>query len=182
MAIKDFFQNSPFLKNRSSQGGKTGNSGKDSDGSNGGSNNSGGSPVSRAAGILVPIAALLIVFGIVAGSIYTLSETESAVVTTLGQAAVNGGHDMSIFAKKYKVDYCGEKFAYKNAKDEYRAGEKVTHYYWRIATDTDYSFWLDGAELSRDYDAKKGFILSFTMPEHDVTIHCSSRNTMLCES
>ena len=51
-----------------------------------------------------------------------------------------------------------------------------------IATDTDYSFWLDGAELSRDYDAKKGFILSFTMPEHDVTIHCSSRNTMLCES
>ena len=40
---------------------------------------------------------------------------------------------MSIFAKKYKVDYCGEKFAYKNAKDEYRAGEKVTLYYWMIA-------------------------------------------------
>ena len=47
---------------------------------------------------------------------------------------------MSLFGKKYKVDYCGEKFAYKNAKDEYRAGEKVTVYYWMIATDTDYSF------------------------------------------
>ena len=50
-----------------------------------------------------------------------------------------------------------------------------------IATDTDYSFWLDGAELSRDYDTKKGFILSFIMPEHDVKLHCSSRNTMLRE-
>ena len=88
---------------------------------------------------------------------------------------------MSLFGKKFKVDYCGEKFTYKNAKDEYRAGEKVTVYYWMIATDTDYSFWLDGAELSRDYDTKKGFILSFIMPEHDVKLHCSSRNTMLRE-
>ena len=86
---------------------------------------------------------------------------------------------MSIFAKKYKVDYCGEKFAYKNVAFQLSNRDL---YYWMIATDTDYSFWLDGAELSRDYDAKKGFILSFTMPEHDVTIHCSSRNTMLCES
>ena len=88
---------------------------------------------------------------------------------------------MSIFAKKYKEDYCGEKYAYKNAKDEYRAGEKVTLYYWMIATDTDYSFSLDGAELSRDYDTKKGFILSFIMPDHDVVLHCFSRNSMLRE-
>ena len=32
-------------------------------------------------------------------------------------------------AKKYKVDYCGQKMAYPNAKDEYRAGEKVTLYF-----------------------------------------------------
>lgn len=88
---------------------------------------------------------------------------------------------MSIFAKKYKVDYCGEKYAYKNAKDEYRAGEKVTLYYWMIATDTDYSFSLDGAELSRDYDTKKGFILSFIMPDHDVVLHCFEKNSMLRE-
>lgn len=88
---------------------------------------------------------------------------------------------MSIFSKKYKVDYCGQKFEYKNAKDEYRAGERVTLYYWMIATDTDYSFSLDGAQLSRDYDTKKGFILSFIMPDHDVKLRCYSRNTMLRE-
>lgn len=88
---------------------------------------------------------------------------------------------MNIIAKKHKVDYCGEKYAYKNAKDEYRAGEKVTLYYWMIATDTDYSFSLDGAELSRDYDTKKGFILSFIMPDHDVVLRCFERNSMLKE-
>lgn len=88
---------------------------------------------------------------------------------------------MSLFGKKFKIDYCGEKYAYKNAKDEYRVGEKVTLYYWMIATDTDYTFWLDGAELSRDYDTKKGFILSFIMPDLDVVLHCSLRNSMLRE-
>lgn len=86
---------------------------------------------------------------------------------------------MNLFRKKYKVDYCGKKHEYKNAKDEYRAGEKVTLYYWMVATDTDYSFTLDGAELSRDYDTGKGFVLSFIMPEHDVELHCFSRNSML---
>ena len=33
---------------------------------------------------------------------------------------------MKMFGRKYKVDYCGKKFEYRNAKDEYRAGEKVT--------------------------------------------------------
>ena len=88
---------------------------------------------------------------------------------------------MNLFGRKYKVDYCGKKLAYQNAKDKYRAGKKVTLYCCMIATDTDYSFWLEGAPLSWDYDAQKGFVLRFTMPAHDVTIHCSSRNTMLPE-
>ncbi len=88
---------------------------------------------------------------------------------------------MGLFAKKYKVDYCGQKMAYPNAKDEYRAVEKVTLYFDMIATDTNYSFILDGAELMRDYDREKGFVLSFTMPDHDVKLHCLSRNSMLVE-
>ena len=88
---------------------------------------------------------------------------------------------MSIFAKKYKVDYCGQKMAYPNAKDVYRAGEKVTLYFDMIATDTNYSFTLDGDELMRDYDREHGSVLSFTMPDHDVKLHCLSRNTMLVE-
>ena len=88
---------------------------------------------------------------------------------------------MKLFGKKYKVDYCGQKFAYQNAKDAYRAGETVTLIFEMIATDTDYSFRLDGAELNRSYDSAKGFILSFTMPDHDVTLKCFSRNSMLRE-
>lgn len=91
------------------------------------------------------------------------------------------GKFTGLFGKKYKVDYCGKKMNYKNAKDKYRAGEKVTLYFSMIATDTNYSFWLDGTELQRDYDSQKGFILSFIMPEHDVVLHCSIKNTMLWE-
>lgn len=88
---------------------------------------------------------------------------------------------MNIFNKKYKVDYCGKKFEYRNARDEYRAGENVTLYYSMIATDTDYFFTLDGAKLYIDYDVSKGYILSFTMPKRDVVLHCFSRNSMLRE-
>ena len=88
---------------------------------------------------------------------------------------------MSIFNKKYRVDYCGRKLDYQNAKDKYCAGENVTLCFNMIATDTDYFFSLDGAKLYIDYDVSKGYILSFTMPKHDVVLHCSSKNSMLRE-
>ena len=84
MALKDFLQNSALLKNRPAAGGRIGNSGQ------GGGNSGGGNgPASRVIGILIPVMVVLFVVGAVAGSFYTLSETESAVVTTLGQATVN---------------------------------------------------------------------------------------------
>lgn len=85
---------------------------------------------------------------------------------------------MYLFKKKYKVDYCGKKSWYTNAKDRYCAGEKVILYYSMLATDTDYSFWLEGAELMLSYDNEKGYVLSFIMPENDVVVHSSSRNSM----
>lgn len=81
--------------------------------------------------------------------------------------------------KKYKVDYCGQKYAYSNAKDSYKAGTEVKLYFELIATDTDYSFYLDDERLNYDYDEKKGFIISFVMPEHDVKLECESHNSML---
>ncbi len=45
-----------------------------------------------------------------------------------------------------------------------------------------YCFLLDGAELYTDYETEKGFVLSFTMPERDVVLHCFSRNSMLREA
>ena len=81
-------------------------------------------------------------------------------------------------AKVYQVDYCGQKQFYKNAKDSYRAGAEVTVYYYMIATDTDYHFYLDGEPINFNYDEKMGFEISFVMPDHDVTLECRSRNSM----
>ncbi len=82
-------------------------------------------------------------------------------------------------AKKYRVDYGGDKDFFKGAKDEYRAGEKVTVYYDLIATDTDYTFLLDGKQINPDYSENKGYIITFKMPDHDVKLKVNSRNSML---
>ena len=81
-------------------------------------------------------------------------------------------------AQKYNVDYCGSKGCYSNAKDSYKAGTKVTLYYELIATDTDYSFTLDGEPVDWSYDEKKGFVIEFIMPEHDVVLECNTINSM----
>lgn len=81
-------------------------------------------------------------------------------------------------SKKYQVDYCGAEFLYSNAKDSYRAGTTVTLYFELIATDTDYSFFLDGEPVQFTYDQKKGFIITFTMPEHDVKLEYNTVASM----
>lgn len=81
-------------------------------------------------------------------------------------------------AQKYTVDYCGSKGCYSNAKDSYKAGTKVTLYFELIATDTDYSFTLDGEPVDWSYDEKKGFVIEFIMPEHDVKLECHTKNSM----
>ena len=80
--------------------------------------------------------------------------------------------------EKYRVDYDGMKEFYGKAKDSYPAGAKVTVYYDLIATDTDYSFYLDGEYLQTEYDEKKGFVITFTMPAHDVKLECRTVNSM----
>ena len=81
-------------------------------------------------------------------------------------------------SNKYKIDYCGSKYCYSDAKDSYRAGKEVVLYFNLIATDTDYSFKLDGESLNFTYDDKKGFIIRFTMPEHDVKLECITKESM----
>ncbi len=81
-------------------------------------------------------------------------------------------------AKKYKVDYDGDREYYEGAKDEYEAGEKVVLYYDLIATDTDYAFYLDDEKINFGYSEDRGFIIEFTMPDHDVKLRCETRNSM----
>jgi len=105
---------------------------------------------------------------------------DSLIVIT---AIILGGVSMfGLFGcggKKFRVDYDGDKDFYKGAKDYYKAGEKVEVYYDFIATDTDYTFYLDGEYLNVGYEESKGFIIRFTMPEHDVKLTCESRNSMV---
>ena len=65
------------------------------------------------------------------------------------------------------------------AKDSYRAGEQVTLIYPFIATDTDYSFSVDGADYKLNY-TDRGYELSFVMPDHEVSVNVSWRNSMMC--
>ena len=80
--------------------------------------------------------------------------------------------------KKYNVDYCGGKDMFQNAKSAYREGKKVTLYFDEIATDTSYTFYVDGETVSPLYEEGKGFVIEFTMPDHDITIDYDMRNDM----
>ncbi|MBR6940574.1 MAG: hypothetical protein IKH65_07210 [Clostridia bacterium] len=80
---------------------------------------------------------------------------------------------------KYRIDYRGQKDSYTNARDSYSAGSKVVLYYDLIDTDTDYSFFIDGKELSCKYKEGKGFVISFTMPDHDTVLECKSVRSMV---
>lgn len=86
------------------------------------------------------------------------------------------------FGKTYTIDYCGEKECYEGKKDSYPAGTKVKLYYNMIATDTDYSFYLDGQPLQYNYDSEKGFIIQFIMPKQDVKLECIMTNSMVQEA
>ncbi len=63
---------------------------------------------------------------------------------------------------------------YENVKSSYKEGTEVELYYVMIVDDTEYSFYLDGKGLLYGYHPKKGYVLRFTMPAHDVTLCCHS--------
>ena len=79
---------------------------------------------------------------------------------------------------EYKIDFGGDEQFYQGAKESYREGEEVTLYYDLIATDTDYKFLLDGESINFGYDDDHGFIITFTMPAHDVKLECEMKNSM----
>lgn len=81
----------------------------------------------------------------------------------------------------YPVDYGTQIGMYANAQSEYAAGESVVLYVDEIATDTDYSFLLDGESLNYSYDDSIGFVISFIMPDHSVKLECVMKNSMMYE-
>ncbi len=81
--------------------------------------------------------------------------------------------------QKYKLNFNSDGFESK--KLEYAAGDKVTVFFNMIASDTNYSFYLDdeNINMANDYDGKHGYIFTFIMPDHDVTLFMESNNTMV---
>ena len=75
---------------------------------------------------------------------------------------------------KYKLNLDDSFF--ESEKTMYAPGEKVTVRYDIIATDTDYSFYSDDVDFEQSYDG--GYVFTFIMPDHDVTLKVESHNTM----
>lgn len=83
--------------------------------------------------------------------------------------------------KKYNVEYVGGKDRFIGAKSSYRAGSTVS---FKIvyATDTDYSLYVDDQYVSIDRVDNRGYMyFKFKMPDHDVKVSLSSRNSMVYE-
>ena len=79
--------------------------------------------------------------------------------------------------QKYRLYFDGYGFESKNTS--YAQGEEVSVYYGQVATDTDYSFSCDrDVDLKQEFDGKHGYVFTFTMPAHDVTMYVSSRQGM----
>lgn len=77
----------------------------------------------------------------------------------------------------YKVDYHGQMNRFDGAKESYVEGTEVELSYSLIATDTDYYFYVDGQKVSAEWNAKKGYIIRFTMPTHNIEVYCVEKNS-----
>ena len=80
--------------------------------------------------------------------------------------------------EKYHLTFDSDAFSSK--KTQYAAGEKVTviYDYRYIGTDTDYGFYSDDVDFKQDFESRKGYIFTFTMPDHDVHFSHSAHNSM----
>ena len=79
----------------------------------------------------------------------------------------------------YRLDYCGQKDLYTKARDSYLGGSTVRLCFPFVATDTDYTLYLNGEPISYTYSDSKGFVIEFPMPLQDSTLEMQSRNSMV---
>ena len=104
---------------------------------------------------------------------------KTAVIITLGVVLMFSFGGCS--REKYNIYYYNSKNEFAGAKDSYTAGSKVTVWYKEeyIGTDTDYTFYLDGEELTARHVDGKGFEISFVMPEHDTVLEVYEECSMV---
>ena len=79
---------------------------------------------------------------------------------------------------KYKLELDG--YGLSSKESSYAEGEFVTVIMGLIATDTNYSFYLDCDDTELQVDFENGaYVLTFRMPAHDVKLSMRERNTMV---
>ena len=100
------------------------------------------------------------------------------ILALLAAASVSCAVLCGCGAETYRVDYGGAQALYEGAEETYAAGTEVEIAFPYIATDTDYRFSMDGVPLEITYEEERGYVISFVMPDHDVTLRCETENTM----
>ena len=109
---------------------------------------------------------------------------KSAVAKIL-TVVILGGIMFGLFGcgkEKYSVNFENVfvKECFTGLKDSYAEGAKVKLCYGKenIGTDTDYAFFLDNERLNVKYSESRGYIVTFKMPDHDVTLKVGHSNSM----
>ena len=98
-----------------------------------------------------------------------LSEGDEIVVRLAEDGEVSKGG-------KYRLTL--EDAFFQTDRTVYAPGEEVTVCYDLIATDTDYHFYSNDVDIKTGYESGRGYVITFVMPERDVTLSVSSRNSM----
>ncbi len=82
---------------------------------------------------------------------------------------------------KYDLSFDGSGF--KARKHSYAEGETVKCIYGMVATDTSYDFRADSDDVKLDveFDGNHSYIITFTMPAHDVKISLKKHSTMVID-
>lgn len=85
------------------------------------------------------------------------------------------------FGPKYTVSSDDE---FLTGLGEYSEGAKVKIVLEMWATDTDYTFYMNGEPLDRSkvdvrFDYEQGYVITFTMPDHDVYVTYEAKNSMV---
>lgn len=82
--------------------------------------------------------------------------------------------------QKYRLELDG--YGLSSKKTAYAEGSLVKVTYDIIATDTDYSFYLDCDDTDLDVGFDNGaYVMKFKMPAHDVKLTVNSKNSMVKE-
>ena len=109
----------------------------------------------------------------------------SLILLSIPVMAIDSKKDHPFQPPMYTLDFGGANFMYLDPrtneppKSIYFVGEEVCFRLEIWATDTRYTFYLDGQEINASYDEKYGYCFHFPMPDHDVTFTYTTENTMV---